>query len=86
MSQHGLGKISPNVSVLPGTRNPPKGFKEVFKSVFRPTSWRGRRGKFINDSIAPVQKQEILRFLIRQYLDIEQWRGQFFSTLDVNED
>ena len=82
----GLGKISTTISTLPGTRDPPKGFKEVVRSIFRPANWRNRRGKFMNEAISPIQKQEILRFLIRQYLDIEQWRGQYLSTLDVNED
>lgn len=84
--ENGLGKLSVNISSFPGSRDPPKGLKDYFKSLFRPLRRRARRSSLLSDVASPSAKQEILRFLIRQYLDIEQWRGQFSSTLDTNED
>ena len=85
--ENGLGKLSVNISSFPGSRDPPKGFKDYFKALFRPLRRRSvRRSALLSEASSLSAKQEILRFLIRQYLDIEQWRGQFSSTLDIKDD
>ena len=87
----GLGRISNNVLRLPGTRDSPTTFggylKHMLQNTFRRSHWTRRSKKFMtNQNISLVQKLDILRFLIKQFLDIEQWRGQYASALDVNDD
>jgi hypothetical protein len=77
--------LSGNISVLPGHRNPSSGIWDKMKRKLRLGS-ASDVGKILIDrlrsgvAVSTADPNAVFRTLVRQYLDLEQWRGQLLAT------
>ncbi len=82
--------FSVHLDVLPGRRNPSGGFWEKVKKKFKlgPST---DVGKIVIDrlksgiAVSNVEPATVFRTLVKQYLDLEQWRGQLLSVRETEK-
>jgi hypothetical protein len=78
-------KTTQNIGVFPGNRNPKKTLFDYMRNMFEPADrtklTRPSELKFLRSPVVKSQSCQLIKILIKHYLDIEQWRGQFFAAV-----